>query len=601
MSILKHLLRINSISNRGNLLSTSIANNIKSMNREINKLQLKRRDGSIVRLGIQYLSIDLMDLFLDLKMNYFVKEEIGHRIAGISEYPEAVKEYREILTNMFKHPSYITRIYTIDDEFNSKTKIVAASMMKLIKSNEDSDDNIHANTKALRRYIDILSTYNKLFSIEDIMSMYNVDCYYEDLGMIVHPEYRTLGICHFEEEARRLMCKIHKIRLTGAWCTTRASQKICEERNWDTAFEISYKKLGSLLGVNIKDAPAMCKYMAIKITVYMGMSTHEFTLAYGFSQLVHPTTRLPNIEDHTSYLLDLLLITLPDRYSITVEAQFGLLCNIAFVIYSTMLALRCLTQFIIKTNKRLQNAYVSNLISTPNQTYEKVDLKNNKDGSIIKLRIQDLSEDIFEELLDFTMNYFIKEETTHKIAGISKDPEAVKEFRKIVSEIYMNPSCIKRIYVTDDEVDSNRKIVASSVVKLITSNEDINDIFHPRTYAVRRYRDILSIYNKLFSVEDIMKKYNVDRYYEDMGMAVHPDYRTLGMFYYEIETRFWMCKKNKIPLTGAWCTTYMAQKVCAKKNWHTSFEISRKELESHLGVNIQSSLPTWKYMAIKIE
>ncbi|XP_059047198.1 uncharacterized protein LOC131842645 [Achroia grisella] len=229
------------------------------------KLQLKKSDGGILMLNIQNLSADLMESFLDFKMNYYVKEEIGHKIAGISEDPEAVREYREIISDILSHPSYITRVYMSDKEYHSHSKIVAASMIKLIKSIEDVDDNIKAETKAVKRYIDILSIYNKLFGIEDIMKKYNINHYYEDLGMIVHPEYRKLGICYFEAEARRLMCKEHNIPLTGAWCTSGFAQKVCEKGNWDTAFEISYNKLGSLLGVDIQGVPSTCKYMAIKV------------------------------------------------------------------------------------------------------------------------------------------------------------------------------------------------------------------------------------------------------------------------------------------------------------------------------------------------
>ncbi|XP_059056926.1 uncharacterized protein LOC131850642 [Achroia grisella] len=65
------------------------------------------------------------------------------------------------------------------------------------------------------------------------------------------------------------------------------------------------------------------EWLRSRITDHAGRTAHEFALAYGFSQLVHSPTRIPDIETHTSSLLDLLLTTGPDEYSVTVEAPLG--------------------------------------------------------------------------------------------------------------------------------------------------------------------------------------------------------------------------------------------------------------------------------------
>ena len=65
------------------------------------------------------------------------------------------------------------------------------------------------------------------------------------------------------------------------------------------------------------------EWLNSRSTDFAGRSAHEFALAYGFSQLVHSPTRIPDVETHTSSLLDLLLTTRPDEYSISVEAPLG--------------------------------------------------------------------------------------------------------------------------------------------------------------------------------------------------------------------------------------------------------------------------------------
>ncbi|XP_061704547.1 uncharacterized protein LOC133515918 [Cydia pomonella] len=52
-------------------------------------------------------------------------------------------------------------------------------------------------------------------------------------------------------------------------------------------------------------------------------SAQVFSLAYGFPQLVHSPMIILDIEDHTSSLLDLLLTTRPDEYSVSVNAPLG--------------------------------------------------------------------------------------------------------------------------------------------------------------------------------------------------------------------------------------------------------------------------------------
>ncbi|CAH2084689.1 unnamed protein product [Euphydryas editha] len=65
------------------------------------------------------------------------------------------------------------------------------------------------------------------------------------------------------------------------------------------------------------------EWLSSRSTDYAGRCAHEFALAYGYSQLVHSPTRIPDIEDHTSSILDLLLTQRPDGYSISVDAPLG--------------------------------------------------------------------------------------------------------------------------------------------------------------------------------------------------------------------------------------------------------------------------------------
>lgn len=52
--------------------------------------------------------------------------------------------------------------------------------------------------------------------------------------------------------------------ITCALVTTLGSQKAAERDGWETAFEIPYEELGTILGVHFEDVPLMCKFMIAK-------------------------------------------------------------------------------------------------------------------------------------------------------------------------------------------------------------------------------------------------------------------------------------------------------------------------------------------------
>lgn len=45
-------------------------------------------------------------------------------------------------------------------------------------------------------------------------------------------------------------------------------------------------------------------------------------------------------------------------------------------------------------------------------------VRKKSDGTVLKFKIQDIPSDIFETVMDFNINYFVKDETFHKAAGM---------------------------------------------------------------------------------------------------------------------------------------------------------------------------------------
>lgn len=66
-----------------------------------------------------------------------------------------------------------------------------------------------------------------------------------------------------------------------------------------------------------------CEWLGSQKTDHAGRSLHDFALAYGLTQMVPSHTRIPDVEDHTPSLLDLLLTSNPSGYRVTVDAPLG--------------------------------------------------------------------------------------------------------------------------------------------------------------------------------------------------------------------------------------------------------------------------------------
>ncbi|CAK1578452.1 unnamed protein product [Parnassius mnemosyne] len=62
------------------------------------------------------------------------------------------------------------------------------------------------------------------------------------------------------------------------------------------------------------------EWLGSRLTDHAGRSVYDFALAYDLTQLVTSPTRIPDVEDRTPSLLDLLLTSHPDGYQVSVDA-----------------------------------------------------------------------------------------------------------------------------------------------------------------------------------------------------------------------------------------------------------------------------------------
>ncbi|RVE50543.1 hypothetical protein evm_004770 [Chilo suppressalis] len=220
-----------------------------------------RENGSTVKLRIQDMpaesQMDVMDLF----GNVYVKEEAVYKASGIYLNEESRAEVMQLFQKMTGVLQPLIMVCCLDDDTDAVGKIVGASMMYLAEGIIDLSK-FQVETKELKKLFEIAA--NALYCY-DVVKEHKVDKYYEDLGIVVHPDFRRLGIAKEFVRTRRLICKLDDVSMTGAWMTAFGTQKAGESDRWETVYELTFDELSKRFDVVFKDTPPTCKYMVAKV------------------------------------------------------------------------------------------------------------------------------------------------------------------------------------------------------------------------------------------------------------------------------------------------------------------------------------------------
>ncbi|KAI5652018.1 hypothetical protein NE865_00355 [Phthorimaea operculella] len=217
------------------------------------------------------------------------------------------------------------------------------------------------------------------------------------------------------------------------------------------------------------------------------------------------------------------------------------------------------------------------------------------DGTIVKLRIQDMPPDKFDEAIDFLMEHFVKHETLHVAAGIHKNPAALLECRSFVTEMMSDPSMHITICCSDDSEDVQELLGVNSI-SLTTEDEEDFDM----TFQTKELEKMFELMEAVHSSCDVKETQNVKVYYDDRGLAVHPKFTGLGIAREFFKVRTLICKEKGVPLTSACVTSTGSQKAAEKAGWETASIVPFATLEEK-GAVLFEGAPTYiKIMFYKL-
>ncbi|XP_026724830.1 uncharacterized protein LOC113491853 [Trichoplusia ni] len=224
-----------------------------------------------------------------------------------------------------------------------------------------------------------------------------------------------------------------------------------------------------------------------------------------------------------------------------------------------------------------------------------------RDGSFLNLCFFGVPKDRIDDLVEFQMNNYVSYELTYRISGLPYSKEALTEYRDILKSKLSDPSTFTLVCCEEKDNKILPKIIASDSVRLIKQGEPYNNDIPPnlKTTEVKNYFRILRDWNNLFPVPDLMKKYNLDCFFDGQGTAVHRDYTGNGIVYHSMSIRRQVCQTLGVPMAGAWLTTVATEKATKRTGWEVVHETSREQLEKVLNLTLESTPSTYKYSILR--
>ncbi|XP_058839944.1 uncharacterized protein LOC131695448 [Topomyia yanbarensis] len=187
---------------------------------------------------------------------------------------------------------------------------------------------------------------------------------------------------------------------------------------------------------------------------------------------------------------------------------------------------------------------------------------------LITYRVQDLTEDRFEDMVQHFLDNFIEEEPICVSKGVAKDATAreaaIKLWRKVLRE-KMTLVCYK---------EGSDEIIGANIVTVKTSDE-VYTIDILKSAEQGDVRVIVEYVTKQF---DALEHYGVDHRMVAYGLTVDRRYRGRGIATEILKARVPMCKALGIKLAAHPFSALGSQKAASNAGYRTDYEITYDDL-----------------------
>lgn len=223
----------------------------------------------------------------------------------------------------------------------------------------------------------------------------------------------------------------------------------------------------------------------------------------------------------------------------------------------------------------------------------------NVNGKQVKLRVQELSEDNFEQVMDLFMKYHTPEEPLRVVSGVSDNPIALKEFRDIMLQIMIDEKQEVLVCCVDDDDSDDLQLIAASKMTLVERNTP--KITHNFSVETVEMQDFFKLRNSLYATYDVFQENDTEKaYFADRGIVVAPEYRCLGISEELMLARAEMLKEHQVTMYYAMTTAIGSQKLAMKMGAKVVRELDLGEYVRNTGLPFNSGPITVKLIVGRV-
>ncbi|XP_063243793.1 uncharacterized protein LOC134543028 isoform X2 [Bacillus rossius redtenbacheri] len=192
------------------------------------------------------------------------------------------------------------------------------------------------------------------------------------------------------------------------------------------------------------------------------------------------------------------------------------------------------------------------------------------DGKVPSFVIQDVPEDREEELVQFMVENFVRNEPLSRCLNSSNDPVSIKELREQWVEVVAQKITIAAFLKEDGP---RPRLVGCNLIGVVTrADKNIKNEFKGETAS-----KIMKLLDYLDSLADPFEKYGVEEYIAAMGLSVAKEFQGQGLGKELLKARFDVGRAVGVKLTVTAFTAIESQVLATREGFEELARIDYKD------------------------
>ncbi|XP_077299189.1 uncharacterized protein LOC143920257 isoform X2 [Arctopsyche grandis] len=224
--------------------------------------------------------------------------------------------------------------------------------------------------------------------------------------------------------------------------------------------------------------------------------------------------------------------------------------------------------------------------------------RTTKDGKLLKFKVQDVTDDRHDDVLDFMLKYYMKEEPWSSNAGVSKDPISLEVYRGYVRQYVFPQKATVICLLDEDDGNSSSDIIGCNLLGVSCKKDEAD---YSQFIKSKQTADLLLIYSEFKKYcPDPFEKYNVEEYLGAFGLCVHPDFRGLNISTEILRARIPLLKAFRLSVSSTDFTAIASQKSAYKAGFKVDASVSYEDIRKATGFQFKNCIYC-KMMTLVIE